>query len=451
MSDDFEYEDRSQEISFDDSEEDELDSLAPNAYTPMIFTTLQRPTRDLHSDYAAKELDPRPSFQRGYVWDKKRASKLIESILLNVPLPLIYTAEEADQTEVVIDGQQRLVSVFGFIEEKFPKDGSTFRLSGLGLLSDFNGKLFSELDPGDQRAIKKYIFQIIKISKESHADVKFEIFERLNSGSVTLNPQELRNCVYRGRMNELLKEMAGNTDFRLMIGTSTTTKRMQDQELVLRFFAFYDRTYLHYSGSMKSFLNEYMNEFKNPSADKADKLRAAFKKAAAISYSIFGHNAFRKFKIGDSNNPNGDWERPINRPLFDVVMWSFSRYEKHDVFSHADEIRASLINLLATDAKFMDAITSAVGDKNKTAYRFKTWSDVLEGIISKSRTGRIFSPEVKLQLFRASPICKICGQTILSLDDAHVDHIVPFSKGGVTQIDNAQLTHRFCNLSKSAN
>ena len=119
-----------QELEFDDKE-DEDEILAPNAYTPMIFTPMQRPTKDLHSDYTSGDLDPRPSFQRGYVWDKKRASKLIESILLNVPLPLIYTAEEPDQTEVVIDGQQRLVSVFGYIEGKFPKDQSPFKLTGL--------------------------------------------------------------------------------------------------------------------------------------------------------------------------------------------------------------------------------------------------------------------------------------------------------------------------------
>ncbi len=208
-------------FDFDDSDEHE-DNLSSSgtAFSPMRFDVMQRKVRDLLADYHSKDLDPRPSFQRGYVWDKTRASKLIESIMLNVPLPLIYTAEEADGREVVIDGQQRLLSVFSFIQGKFPRDNSDFKLSGLRLISNLNGRRFSDLDEADRKSIERYVFQIIRISKESNSDVKFEIFERLNSGSVTLNAQELRNCVFRGRFNEVLRELAENDDFLKIIGTS---------------------------------------------------------------------------------------------------------------------------------------------------------------------------------------------------------------------------------------
>jgi len=158
----------------------------------MLFSTSTRRVRDLNSDYTNQELDPRPSFQRGYVWDLAKASRLIESVLLNVPLPLIYTAEEADNTkEVVIDGQQRLLTLFGYIKGEFPRNGRPFRLKHLKILSDLNGKLFNELDDPYRTKILRYDMTIIKIGSSSDPNVKFEIFERLNSGSVSLNPQEL--------------------------------------------------------------------------------------------------------------------------------------------------------------------------------------------------------------------------------------------------------------------
>jgi len=437
-----------EDIVFEDTQEDEVE--IGHSFTPMHFDTMQRKVKDLMSDYIDGDLDPRPSFQRGYVWDKKRASRLVESILLNVPLPLVYTAEEEDQTEVVIDGQQRLLSVFGFITGKFPKDGSGFKLSGLKLLEQLNGKDFKSLEDKERKAIQRYIFQIIRISNNSHPDVKFEIFERLNSGSVTLNAQELRNCVYRGTFNDTLRELANFNDFKKMLGTSTVSNRMQDSELVLRFLAFYEKTYLNYSSGMKSFLNEFMHEYRNPSKEKTASFENAFKQAASMSFSIFGENAFRKFSVGTAADPGGSWERPINRPLFDIVMWGFTRFEKNQIMKHSDEIRNAFIELTTTDSQFIDAITSATGDKGKTQFRFEVWHERLKAIVQSSTQTRVFPASLKKKLFEYDPTCSICSQQIHSLDDAHVDHIVPFSKGGATTEDNAQIAHRYCNLRKSS-
>jgi len=436
------------ELSFDDADEEYEDFGTVNAFTPMRFTTMQRKVRDLLSDFASKDLDPRPSFQRGYVWDKTRASRLVESILLNVPLPLVYTAEELDKTEVVIDGQQRLLSVFGFIRGKFPKDESTFRLQGLKLIKNINGKLYDQLEDSEKKAIQNHLFQIIKISSESHADVKFEIFERLNSGSVTLNAQELRNCVYRGNFNDVLREMASKEDFRKLLGSSNVTSRMQDCELVLRFLAFYEKTYLNYLAGMKSWLNDFMNEFRNIPAEKTEAFEGAFKQAISLSYSVFGEKAFRKFRPGKANNPAGEWESQLNRPLFDIVMWGFTRFDKNQVMANADAIREALIELLTTDNTFLDTITSAVGDKNKTQYRFELWHETLRDIVGGKGSPRAFNSVLRRQLFETDARCGICGQTIHLIDDAHVDHVVPFSQGGATEPVNAQLTHRFCNQSK---
>ena len=435
------------DIAFDDVDDDE--EGVTNAFSPMRFDTTARRVKDLLSDYRSSDLDPRPSFQRGYVWDKSRASRLVESILLNVPLPLIYTAEEIDQTEVVIDGQQRLLSIFGFIEGKFPKDDYPFRLSGLKLMKELNGKTFIDLDEPERRALHKYMFQVIRISNESHADVKFEIFERLNSGSVTLNAQELRNCVYRGSFNTVLRQLADTPDFRKLIGGSGVSNRMQDVELVLRFLAFYERTYLKYSPGMKSFLNSFMDEYRNLGEGKASDFGDAFRKSCSLSYSVFGSHAFRKFRVGSRSNPSGGWEGQINRPLFDIVMWGFTRFEKPVVMRHSDAIRSAMINLLTEDTTFVDSISSATGDRTKTQFRFELWYETLREIIEDSSKARNFPSAIRRRLYETSSMCSICQQGIHSLDDAHVDHILPFSKGGTTTLENAQLTHRYCNLAKS--
>lgn len=434
---------------FDDEDDDELAFSSGSAFSPMRFDTMQRKVKDLLSDYIGKDLDPRPSFQRGYVWDKTRASKLIESIMLNVPLPLIYTAEEQDGTEVVIDGQQRLISVFSFIQGKFPRDDSKFALTGLKLLKDLNGKTFSDLSDADRKSLERYIFQIIRISKESNANVKFEIFERLNSGSVTLNAQELRNCVFRGKFNEVLRDLSNNDDFGRILGTSRNSSRMLDAELVLRFLAFYERTYLNYKPGLKSFLNDFMDEYRNLSDAKVRAFTDAFRHSISLSFSVFGDVAFRKYSLGGKSNPNGSWERSINRPLYDIIMWGFTRFDKNQVIPHSAAIRNAVVELTTKDAIFIDAITSATGDKTKTQFRFELWHDTLKEIITTPLQRRAFSFEQKRHMFAESNLCGICGQPIQHIDDAHVDHVMPFSKGGLTEVENAQLVHRFCNLSKS--
>lgn len=124
--------------SFEDQETEDEPTVV-GAFQPMLFSTSTRRVRDLNSDYINHELDPRPSFQRGYVWDLAKASRLVESVLLNVPLPLIYTAEEAETNkEVVIDGQQRLLTLFGYVKGQFPRNSRPFRLKHLKILSDLN-------------------------------------------------------------------------------------------------------------------------------------------------------------------------------------------------------------------------------------------------------------------------------------------------------------------------
>ena len=385
-----------------------------------------------------------PEFQRRYVWDNKKASLLIESVLLEVPIPVIYLAEEDNGKFTVIDGQQRLRSFFRFLNNEF-------KLKGLSVLSELNGKYFKDLDKEKQRKIEDTTLRVIEIRKESHSDVKFEIFERLNVGAVKLNDQELRNCIYRGRYNDLIKELAEDKDFLFLLGLKEPHKRMYDRELVLHFLAFYNQTYLKYKPPMKQFLNREMENNRNISEEKIKELRRVFKETASMVKSVFGDKAFRRFIPGDEKDPNGRWEiRKINVGLFEIIMFGFSRYNKNQIIPLSDAIREELLHMMTSDKEFIDSISgSGTTSTAKVTTRFKKWLDGLERIVGMPKTEpRTFSWELKKQLYEQNPVCAICGSKIMLIEDAAIDHIEHYWRGGKTIPSNARLVHRYCNLKR---
>ena len=432
---------------FDEEEPDETPLEIPAERRKIYFKTPTKQIKHVYTDYKRGDLDVRPAFQRGFVWDIKKASRLIESILLGVPIPVIYTAEIEDGTEIVIDGQQRLLSIFSFLDGTFPKNNKPFKLKGLGVLKELNNKTFKELDKPIQKVIENYSLPFIIITKDSDSDVKFEIFERLNTGSVKLNDQELRNCIYRGKYNDLLKELSEDDIYQQILNSPKLKDRMLDRELILRFFAFYHNTHLKYKPPMKQFLNKDMEKFRNLSDDEARELRAVFRKTVDLVRTVFGDKAFRRFIPGDDKDPNGYWEtRKLNKGLFDVIMWSFSNYEKHQIVPHADAIREELLWLMTHDQRFIDSIRVSTDSLENTQYRFDTWRESLKNIVGyPSSEPRTFKWEYKKQLYDTNPVCAICDQKIQTIDDAEVDHIDFYWRGGKTIPSNARLVHRFCN------
>ncbi|TGN00045.1 GmrSD restriction endonuclease domain-containing protein [Leptospira dzoumogneensis] len=395
------------------------------------------------------ELILQPEYQREYVFDPKRSSRLIESILMDVPIPVIYLAEEENGSYSVIDGQQRLTTFISFLEGKFP-DGKEFKLNGLKIFPELNRKSFNELDKKDQHKIRTTTIHSIIIKKESDPDIKFEIFERLNTGSVKLNEDEIRNSVYRGPYIELLAELSENKHFNEIINKPNYKKRMIYRGMILRYFALTERSYLNYRPSMKKFCNSHLNDFKNLSEQKRQEFKDKFSKSVDLCYSVFGKNAFRRFKPGHSDqNPNGNWGASrINMAIFDIVMVCFNNYSKNTIMKYADDIRESLIDLMSNNEEFIDAIETKTSDSESTKKRFVVWSQILENLISEQKEKRTFSYKVKKDLFSVDSTCKLCNQRIMIIDDAEVDHILPFSKGGSTKLENAQITHRFCNRNK---
>lgn len=432
----------------DTQEEDFCDD---NYIDGSIITQQKDPEIDsLFKRYKRGRLILQPTFQRDFVWDTPKSSRLIESALLDIPIPTIYLAEEDNGKELVIDGQQRLTSFFSFIDGSFP-DGRPFKLSGLKKFESLVGKSFAQLPERLQDQISCYQVRTITIKKESSKDLKFEIFERLNTASVGLNDQELRNCIYRGKYNDLLIRMAYNADFQKLLGFLEPHKRMKDVEYVLRFAAFYHSSYLTYKSSMRSFLNREMEQYREIGDSDAKELENAFKQAVSSARSIFGDYAFRRFYTGNTKNPNGHWEKKkgFNTALFDVLMFSFTLTEKRKIYPKIDLIREALFHLMTSDREFVEAISSHTNNPRRLKSRFGKWVKVFDEIIdSPIEIKRCFSRKIKEELYKKSSECTICGQKIVDIDDAHVDHIIQYWKGGETIPENARLTHRFCNQSR---
>ena len=194
-----------QALVFEDNEEQEEVSVVLSEDKRTIQTDSSDPEIDsLYRKWKDGRLNLQPNFQRHFVWDRKKASRLIESILLSVPLPIIYLAEEPNNKIIVIDGQQRLTSFFSYIDGKFP-DSSRFHLTGLEVFSELNNKPFSQLKQEYQDQIRDYHIRVVTIKKNSDPTLKFEIFKRLNTGAMPLNDMELRNSIYQGKYMELLR------------------------------------------------------------------------------------------------------------------------------------------------------------------------------------------------------------------------------------------------------
>lgn len=425
-----------------------------------VITQPGDPTiKDLCERIEKGKLIVRPEFQRQYVWRNrpKLKGKLIESVLLRFPIPVIYTAEESDGKEIVVDGQQRLLTFYEFRK----KEG--FQLKGLTVLKELNGYTYTDLgtesDPlvkklaksfGDlQDRIDNYPLRAIKILKESQKDIKFDMFERLNRGSVTLREQELRNCIFHGNFNEFIKKLRKNKDFLKLQKLSEPHERMDDAERILRFFAFCDKTERGYKSPVRKFLNDYMGENRALPHEKLEKKEHLFKKSVEICLTVFGEHAFRRAYLGDEEDPNGRFDTKINEGLFDVQMYGFSEYEKRDIIDKAQVVRDSFLDLICGDEKFIETIEKGTYDTTKVKKRTEMWFSKLREVLGYPKNDRrLYTYEEKKALFDSNPICALCKNKISFIDDAHVDHIERYSEGGKTKIKNAQLTHRYCNLRK---
>ena len=316
----------------------------------------------------------RPSYQREYVWTVRTASKLVESLMLNIPIPTMFFHEVNDGLLEVVDGKQRLTSIWAFINGEFP-NGQKFKLRGLDVFAEHNDKTFAELPPEIQERILDHPLNVHTIGRQSQPDFVFEVFERLNMGATQLNEQELRNCIYQGVYTDLLQDLAGDARLLRVCRAKAPHLRMKDRELVLRFFAMRRTGPSGMTSPIKAWLNEEIRENKDMTPSEAEAMRGDFVETIGLVWDVFGDASFRPVKRGARSDPGSAGSAPgspdgsgtsaesfglfyrdhfengeINVALWDTVMYAFAGRSEEEIRPNREAIMAAFIKLAGSSA-----------------------------------------------------------------------------------------------------
>lgn len=294
-----------------------------------------------------------PSFQREFVWSVRQASKFIESLLLGLPVPGIFLSVDRDKRMLVIDGQQRLRSLFDFYRGIFSPKQREFRL--IGLSSQFNGQTVRDLSPEDKRRLGNSIIHATIVRQDEPDDGNssiYFIFERLNTGATQLQPQEIRVALYHGPFADLLSELNSNPHWRALFGP--LSKRKRDQELILRFFALHYKRG-EYTKPMKEFLNEFMGSNRNFESIPSKELMTLFAQTVQIINQILGARAFRP-------------KRVLNAAIIDSIMIGISTNISRETLVSIDEIEERYAKLLGNQV-YQRATESSTSDEETVRLR----------------------------------------------------------------------------------
>jgi len=392
-----------------------------------------------------KQVNLQPRYQREYVWESRPAlpSRLIESILLDIPIPPLYFGQMADGKLEVIDGQQRLRTLIRFVSNEFALQ----RLSGRWL----EGRYYRDLSAEQQAKIDDFAIHCVVIDAGNRTDLRFEMFERLNRGSISLNEQEVRNCVYRGPFNDLLAELERDPAWRRVKGGDSPEHRFKEREMILRFFAFANHLDF-YAGNLKRFLNDYMENHAPKTPGELKQQAAMFQQTMQNVYAVFGSRSARLYSIGPRTN-NGRWDSKFSIAALDIQASALKAQPPAKVQAAAEQIRELFLFLLLTDAELSTAISKQTASTAFTKLRWTKFRSHVQPILDGTQIEpRFFDLQFRQDLWARdqSHRCQICTNQIHSFDDSTVDHKVPYSKGGRTSPENAQLAHRSCNARKNA-
>lgn len=321
------------------------------------------------------EIDLQPDFQRAAdVWDNVKKSRLIESILLGLPLPSFYFSEDpVSQKLSIIDGLQRICAIRDFVL----KEDEPLKLEGLQFLKNFEGLTFSQLARPEVKRIKSLKITMNTLRKGTPLDVKYIIFQRVNTAGEPLTPQEMRHALNQGPAAIFIKELADMESFKKATNYSVKSKRMQDRDFVNRFVAFFIG-YQDYMGDLDMFLNDKMGELNKMTPAQRDDIRVSFDKAMECCYEIFKKDTFRKrYKITDKR-------KPISKSVYDTlsvnIAW-LSDEEQHLLLKNAEAFKAGMIRLF-NDERFNFSISTGTGQKYNVEQRFTMVKSLIKEIIS---------------------------------------------------------------------
>ena len=297
-----------------------------------------------------------PEFQRGWVWSHAKASKLIDSFLLGLPVPSIFLYKEPSRKQLVIDGQQRLRTVCSFFDGKLP-DGKNFYLKDVS--PRWEGKYYNDLDESERIHLRDTALRSVTVEQLDPKDNSsiYHIFERLNTGGTGLTPQEVRNCVYHGPFNDLVIKLNQNRTWRSIFGTDRPDARKRDIELIVRFLALWEDSD-RYTKPMKEFLNSFMAQHQWDST--TEPYEAIFVSTVEQVAQNLGSRPFHP-------------TRGINAAIFDSAMVAFARAS-----SVPADIKDRFLGLL-DNPSYKDAISDHTTDVDKVKTRIRSAQEVLFG------------------------------------------------------------------------
>lgn len=323
----------------------------------VAFDSYDITVRQIYDMVGEGMIDIAPEYQRHFVWDEARQSQLIESIFLGIPVPSLFMATNKDSSWEVIDGLQRLTTIINFIGDresilKMNPNCDKLVLTGLEKLESMTGLTFEDLASPVQLMFLTRPLRVTVLNDRSDFALRYDLFERLNTGGVTLHPQEIRNCVYLGEFNDFLKECAGNEDFKAVVKMTANAARTGNlEELVLKFFGYLEHRdkFVH---SVKGFLNDYM-ESKTESFKNRGELTTVFS---------------RTFRILRELLPEGI-VRGQRRNITPLILFEAISIGVADALANGIEVNGERLKDLLEDSELNRLTTGATNSRTKLHQR----------------------------------------------------------------------------------
>ena len=303
-----------------------------------------------------------PEFQRDFIWNEDKQSKLIESVIMRIPLPVLYLAEDEEGRMIVVDGLQRL-STF----RRFANNELKLKLPDRDAL---NGKRFQDLSPKLQNRVEDCNLTLYVIDNKVPEQARLDIFDRVNSG-VPLTKQQMRNSLYTGEATRFLKAESTTDLFLQATGRSLKTSTMRDREFVNRFCAFQILGVGNYR-DMDEFLARSLKTM-NDAPESLVELSSQFRRSLENNFHLFGKHAFRKHRLDQEDRS------VLNASLWDVMSTGLSRYEPRIVRERSDDLRTAFYHLM-DDADFRDVITYSTNHLKKVRCRFSATKKMLKEV-----------------------------------------------------------------------
>ena len=385
-------------IDIENENENDIDITNDNEQRKLYVDKVDKSTSDLFRMLIEGELNLQPEYQRNFVREKKTMSKFIESLLLSIPIPTIFLAENEDDTFEVIDGQQRLTTIFSFMKSKLEKEQleelpenlkkiEILSLTGLETLKQYNKESYSSM-PDIKRKFNNVSLPIVIVKKDSSEDIKYDIFSRINSGSIKLNAQELLNVMYRGELLKTLNKLSTSKEVDDIFGNRPVLKKKfgyqevllraiamecfinkdtwQLQEVPIKNTAILNKEYKKYNGRLNSAILDYLKEFRNDSSE-AKRLKTFLEDTINKVSIVFGEEAFKR--INNKSNSTS-----INKTIAELQLVTLSRFDLNLIKKNKKLIKESFNRFLINNDE--NIFIRATNNTSNVEKRYK-WGIIL--------------------------------------------------------------------------